>query len=241
MLWIDLIMDSLATLTLATEPPHEDLLKRKPTKRKENIINSRMIRHVCFQTALQFIILIIVYLFGPRFINENDISRVAENKMIYDCYGILPGGENDPNKIIYGIKTYWPNFIEINRNIVERGICGEYGNYDNLSKAFVFYNRKNGAPVHLTMIFNIFVLYTLFNQLNCRVIDGNKNIFARITNNKLFILIEIFEFIVQFIIIEHWNIVFKATKNGLTFYQWFVCILLSSSSLVLDFILKIVH
>ncbi len=34
MLWIDLIMESLATLTLTTEIPHDGLLKRKPTKKK---------------------------------------------------------------------------------------------------------------------------------------------------------------------------------------------------------------
>ena len=239
MLWIDLIMDSLATLTLATEPPYDGLLKRKPTKRNENIINSKMIKHVCFQTSLQFIILIIIYLFGPKFIKEQDLSRIAENKMILECFGELPGCEKDINKIIYGIKTYWKNNIEINNQLAKKGMCGEYGNYDNLSKAFHIYNKHQGAPAQLTIIFNIFVLYTLFNQLNCRVVDGNKNIFTRIRNNPLFIIIEIFEFIVQFIIIECWNIVFKATKNGLTLYQWGICILLSSFSLLLDFILKI--
>ena len=239
MLWIDLIMDSLATLTLATEPPHDGLLKRKPTKRNENIINSNMIKHVCFQTGLQFIILMVIYLFGPRFIEEQDISRLAENKMILDCFGVLPGDEINPKNIIYGIKTYWPNYVELNRDLAGKGMCGEYANYDNLSKAFKLYNKNQGAPVQLTIIFNIFVLYTLFNQLNCRVVDGTKNIFSRIGNNPLFIIIEIFEFVIQFIIIEYWNIVFKATKNGLTINQWGICILLSSLSLLLDFILKI--
>ena len=239
MLWIDLIMDSLATLTLATEPPHDGLLQRKPTKRNENIINSTMIKHVCCQTFLQFFILMGIYLFGPHFIKEQDLSRLAENKMILNCFGILPGGETNPNNIIYGIKTFWPNYIEINRGLADKGMCGEYSNYDNLSKAFKQYNKNQGAPVQLTMIFNIFVLYTLFNQLNCRVIDGNKNIFTRIGNNSLFIIIEIFEFVVQFIIIEYWNVIFKATKNGLTIYQWGICILFSSLSLLLDFILKI--
>ena len=238
MLWIDLIMDSLATLTLATEPPHDGLLKRKPTKRNENIINSNMIRHVCFQTALQFIILMALYLFGPKFIQEQDLSRIAENKMILNCFGVLPGGETDPYKIIYGIKTYWPNYIEIDRDMTGKGHCGEYSNYDNLSKAFKLYNKNQGSSVQLTMIFNVFVIYTLFNQLNCRVVDGNKNIFARIRNNSLFIIIEVFEFVIQFIIIEYWNIIFKATKNGLTIYQWGICLLLSSLSLLLDFILK---
>ena len=239
MLWIDLIMDSLATLTLATEPPHDGLLQRKPTKRNENIINSTMIKHVCCQTFLQFFILMGIYLFGPHFIKEQDLSRLAENKMILKCFGILPGGETNPNNIIYGIKTFWPNYIEINRGLAGKGMCGEYSNYDNLSKAFKQYNKNQGAPVQLTMIFNIFVLYTLFNQLNCRVIDGNKNIFTRIGNNSLFIIIEIFEFVVQYIIIEYWNAIFKATKNGLTIYQWGICILFSSLSLLLDFILKI--
>ena len=239
MLWIDLIMDSLATLTLATEPPHDGLLQRKPTKRNENIINSTMIKHVCCQTFLQFFILMGIYLFGPHFIKEQDLSRLAENKLILKCFGILPRGETNPNNIIYGIKTFWPNYIEINRGLADKGMCGEYSNYDNLSKAFKQYNKNQGAPVQLTMIFNIFVLYTLFNQLNCRVIDGNKNIFTRIGNNSLFIIIEIFEFVVQYIIIEYWNAIFKATKNGLTIYQWGICILFSSLSLLLDFILKI--
>ena len=239
MLWIDLIMDSLATLTLATEPPYDGLLLRKPTKRDENIINSTMIKHVCFQTFLQFFILMGVYLFGPKFIKEQDLSRLAENKMILNCFGVLPGGEINPNNIIYGIKTFWPNYIEINRGLAEKGMCQEYSSRDNLHRAFKQYIKNQGAPVHLTMIFNIFVLYTLFNQLNCRVIDGSKNIFSRIRNNSLFVIIEIFEFIIQFIIIEYWNTIFKATKNGLTIYQWGICILFSSLSLLLDFILKI--
>ena len=239
MLWIDLIMDSLATLTLATEPPHDGLLKRKPTSRNENIITQSMITHVYFQTFVQFFILIFIYLFGPLFIEEHDISRLAENKIILQCYGMLPGQSINPNKIIYGIKTFWPNDVEIDQNSVAQGICGEYGDYNNLSKAFKLYNKHQGAPVQLTIIFNIFVLYTLFNQLNCRVVDGSFNIFARIRNNKLFIFFEIFEFVMQFIIVEFWNIIFKATKNGLTLYQWGICILLSSASFVVDFILKI--
>ena len=39
MLWVNLIMDSLGSLALATEPPYEELLKRAPTKRNESIIN----------------------------------------------------------------------------------------------------------------------------------------------------------------------------------------------------------
>ena len=145
----------------------------------------------------------------------------------------------DTNKIIYGVKNFWHNHVPIKSEMMNNAMCKEYIEYGNLSAAFKLYNQRQGSPVQLTMIFNIFVLYTLFNQINCRVVDGSKNIFARLKNNPLFIIIEIFEFIVQFVIIEYWNVVFKATKNGLTCHQWGICILLSLSTLVLDFILKL--
>ena len=239
MLWIDLIMDSLATLTLTTEPPHDGLLKRKPTKRTENIITRNMIKHVSLQTALQFIILMTIYLFGPKFIQEQDLARISENEVIYKCFGVLPGDMTDPHKIIYGVKNFWHNHVPIKKEMMNNPMCREYVNTGNLSGAFKLYTQNQGAPVQLTMIFNIFVLYTLFNQLNCRVVDGDKNIFARIRNNPLFIIIEIFEFVVQFIIIEYWNVVFKATKNGLTSQQWAICIILSTFTLALNFILKL--
>jgi magnesium-transporting ATPase (P-type) len=34
MLWVNLIMDTFASLALATEPPTEKLLERKPHNRK---------------------------------------------------------------------------------------------------------------------------------------------------------------------------------------------------------------
>lgn len=46
MLWFNLIIDSLAALALATEPPHDDLLKRKPYKRTEYIISPLMMKHI---------------------------------------------------------------------------------------------------------------------------------------------------------------------------------------------------
>lgn len=42
LLWINIIMDGPPALTLGLEPIREDLLKRKPTKRNENIISKAM-------------------------------------------------------------------------------------------------------------------------------------------------------------------------------------------------------
>ena len=46
MLWVNLIMDTFASLALATEPPKDELLKRKPYGRKESMVTSLMIKNI---------------------------------------------------------------------------------------------------------------------------------------------------------------------------------------------------
>jgi len=46
MLWINLIMDTFGALALATEPPTEELLKRKPYGRNDYIISPVMMKHI---------------------------------------------------------------------------------------------------------------------------------------------------------------------------------------------------
>ena len=57
MLWVNLIMDTLASLALATEPPSEDLLERKPYSRFENLITPEMWKNIITQGLLQIVIL----------------------------------------------------------------------------------------------------------------------------------------------------------------------------------------
>jgi Ca2+ transporting ATPase len=57
MLWVNLIMDTLASLALATEPPGEDLLKRKPYSRFENLITPNMWKNIIGQGIWQIMIL----------------------------------------------------------------------------------------------------------------------------------------------------------------------------------------
>jgi Ca2+ transporting ATPase len=46
MLWINLIMDSLGALALATEPPNDRLLLKNPSKKNDSIITPVMLKHV---------------------------------------------------------------------------------------------------------------------------------------------------------------------------------------------------
>lgn len=49
MLWINIIMDTLAALALATEPPSDELLKRKPHKRNDFILTPIMMKKIIGQ------------------------------------------------------------------------------------------------------------------------------------------------------------------------------------------------
>ena len=64
MLWVNLIMDTLASLALATEPPTPELLQRKPHKRGEYIVTKKMFKHILGQAFFQLIILMIVVMTG---------------------------------------------------------------------------------------------------------------------------------------------------------------------------------
>lgn len=65
MLWVNLIMDSLASLALATEPPNtEELLNRKPVNRSDSLITKRMLKHVLVQSVFQIIVLLVLIFKG---------------------------------------------------------------------------------------------------------------------------------------------------------------------------------
>ncbi len=63
MLWVNLIMDTFAALALATEPPSDDLLLRKPYARDELIVTSVMWRNIIGQGIYQIVVLCVI-LFG---------------------------------------------------------------------------------------------------------------------------------------------------------------------------------
>jgi len=46
MLWVNLIMDTLASLALATEPPTEELLNRRPYGRNMALISRTMFKNI---------------------------------------------------------------------------------------------------------------------------------------------------------------------------------------------------
>ena len=238
MLWVNLIMDSLGSLALATEPPYEELLKREPTKRNESIINGRMWKHIGIQSLIQIIVLLILYLIAPDFVKEGNFVRKAENYIIQYCYGEMPGG-NEPENIIYGTESKWSTDVKLKTDI-NKVYCGGYSSRQSLSVAFKEYSNDNGGTVHMSLIFNVFVIYTLFNQINCRMIDDSFNIFKRMQRSLLFPLITLCELALQILIVEVGRNIFHVANDGLTWEQWLICIGFSAITFVVSIICKFI-
>ena len=235
MLWVNLIMDSLGSLALATEPPYEELLQREPTKRNESIINGRMWKHIVCQSLCQIILLIILYFLAPTFVKEKNLVRLAENRILNFCYKKYPG--EDLEHIVYGVDYKWPMDARLIHS--HKSFCGKYADRQNLNEAYHEYVNANCATVHMSLIFNIFVLYTLFNQINCRVIDDSFNILVRINRSLLFVLICICEVGLQVAIIYVGKSPFHIVNEGFTGGQWGICVGFSAITFVVSFFVKL--
>ena len=144
-----------------------------------------------------------MYLLAPKFIIENNLERIAENRVILYCYGKLPGNTSIDH-IIFGTESQWSEDDKL-RTDIDKTFCGEYSTRQSLGVAFKEYSDNNGSTAHLTIIFNIFVFYTLFNQINCRVIDESFNIFKRIQRGILFPTIILVEFVLQILMVFFGN------------------------------------
>ena len=123
MLWVNLIMDTLASLALATEPPTEDLLRRKPYGRTKALVSRTMMKNILGHAVYQITVIFTLLFAGPYFLE-------------------MDSGISDSN-------SFKPT-------------------------------------QHFTMIFNAFVLMTLFNEINSRKIHGERNILEGIDRNPIF-------------------------------------------------------
>jgi len=160
MLWVNLIMDTLASLALATEVPTEELLTRKPYGRTRPLISRTMMKNIIGHAIYQLSVMLFILFAGP---------------------------------IVFDIDDGRP--------------------VDNVFK----------PSEHFTMIFNVFVLMTLFNEINCRKIHGEKNVFRGIFTNPIFYGIWIVTFFVQILLVQFGSVAFSCVPLSLE--QWMWCFL----------------
>lgn len=75
MLWVNLIMDTLASLALATELPSMELLKRKPYGRTKALISRTMTKNILGHSIYQLIVIFVLLFEGRHFLKTAEISN----------------------------------------------------------------------------------------------------------------------------------------------------------------------
>ncbi|XP_055454035.1 plasma membrane calcium-transporting ATPase 4 isoform X1 [Psammomys obesus] len=66
MLWVNLIMDTFASLALATEPPTDSLLKRRPYGRNKPLISRTMMKNILGHAVYQLTVIFLLVFAGEK-------------------------------------------------------------------------------------------------------------------------------------------------------------------------------
>ncbi|VAH87901.1 hypothetical protein VPH35_064662 [Triticum aestivum] len=87
LLWVNMIMDTLGALALATEPPNDELMKRTPVGRKGNFISNIMWRNIMGQAIYQFFVIWYLQTEGKTLFElKGDNSDLVLNTLIFNCF-----------------------------------------------------------------------------------------------------------------------------------------------------------
>ena len=186
LLWVNLIMDSLASLALASEPPIDDLLEADPVNRSQSMITERMFFNMIGQATYQVCVVMVILFEGP------------------DIWGYKAGDQVEQDDSLY------------------EGYIGE--------------NSE-----HYTMIFNAFVWMQLFNEINCRHLHGEINVFEGLFRNKLFCFIWIITAVLQVIMVQFGSHAIHVKEDGLNGEIWGYCILFGLGSFPIQQIINCVY
>ncbi|XP_073794584.1 plasma membrane calcium-transporting ATPase 3b isoform X1 [Danio rerio] len=117
MLWVNLIMDTFASLALATEPPTEALLLRKPYGRNNPLISLTMMKNILGHGVYQLVIIFTLLFVGEKIFNI-DSGRYAQ----------LHSPPSEHYTIIFNTFVLMQLFNEINA----RKIHGERNVFDGI-------------------------------------------------------------------------------------------------------------
>ncbi|CAJ1941743.1 unnamed protein product [Sphenostylis stenocarpa] len=90
LLWVNLIMDTLGALALATEPPTDSLMDQDPMGRREPLVSNIMWRNLLIQAMYQVSVLLILNFQGVKLLGLRDepnrpATRV-KNSLIFNAF-----------------------------------------------------------------------------------------------------------------------------------------------------------
>eukprot|EP00753_Platysulcus_tardus_P006997 PLAT14760.1.p2 GENE.PLAT14760.1~~PLAT14760.1.p2 ORF type:complete len:1060 (-),score=639.07 PLAT14760.1:215-3394(-) len=185
MLWVNLIMDTMGALALATEKPTMALLDRRPYKRSTSLISMPMWRNIMVQSLFQLILQLVLLWAGAG---------------------------------LFGVN--------------EGGTCLQTGPPDEDGRELCIKRDHS----HFTIMFNTFVFCQLFNEFNARGIRDEKNPFAGLFGNVIFMGVIVVTVVLQLLLVTFGGDFVQTVP--LTFVQWLATIALGAISIPVGLLMR---
>ena len=108
LLWVNLIMDTLAALALATDPPSQKLLNRKPDRRNASLITSTMWKMIIGQSIYQLVVTLVLF-------------YAKTSIPIYDASEDLNNIKNQESALIFNVFVWMQIFNQYNSRRLDNG------------------------------------------------------------------------------------------------------------------------
>lgn len=180
LLWINVIMDTFASIALCSEPPRKGLMRMPPKRKNESIVTRPMLTTI-FSTAAFFVVVMMAILFGMEH---------------YDWFakGTVPPEDYQ--------------FFPLNMRQV-------------------------------TIFFTVYVLFQVWNQINCRSLTPERSGLAGLFRNPAFLAIASLTLIGQILIVTIGGPVFKVEPLGVV--DWLVIAAGTSSVLLFAEVMRLIR
>eukprot|EP00163_Fabomonas_tropica_P010515 TRINITY_DN2067_c0_g1_i3.p1 TRINITY_DN2067_c0_g1~~TRINITY_DN2067_c0_g1_i3.p1 ORF type:complete len:955 (-),score=339.67 TRINITY_DN2067_c0_g1_i3:292-3156(-) len=166
--------------------------------------------------------------------------------LIMDTFAALALGTEEPTSDLLLRQPYGRNDRLVNKQMV-RNICGQ-GFVQILVCALIMFTGHKwfnfyiaeASLKHYTMLFNTFVWFQVFNEINSRKLhdDSPGNIFTGLSKNYIFICIVVGTGIFQAVIVEF--VGSFADTEGQSWEQWLVAVCLGFLSIPVGTLLRMI-
>ncbi|KAJ3161363.1 hypothetical protein HDU86_007145 [Geranomyces michiganensis] len=122
LLWVNLIMDTLAALALATDPPTPELLKRKPSRRNERLVNFHMARQIIGQAIYQIVACLVVYFLAETWFPNSYVASDDPDAPVPDDINKETGQPYLTSTLVFNTFVFCQVFNEINARSISQDL-----------------------------------------------------------------------------------------------------------------------
>ncbi|MFO0928719.1 MAG: cation-translocating P-type ATPase [Gemmataceae bacterium] len=155
LLWINVIMDTFASIALCSEPPREEVMRLPPKRKDENILTRSML-YTIFGTAAFFVVIMLTLLLGMEYRGWFDPNWLPRDQWT-EAYGKTSQSSAFPELTVRQVSIFFAVYVffQVWNQINCRSLVPQVSGLKNL-----FAN-----PTFLTIAGTVAVVQVLLTQL----------------------------------------------------------------------------